>query len=386
MTITEQETRKAVAEFTVTKIQGQPTTKDIDRLDEELTAIASSFPSELGGGAHGHAGLIKSVADYAVFAPATPFVVPANPGHYPAGPIPAVQRVQREAEHKALIVQFQTCTGVAKGLKDLILQAVDEDFLLELRDEGVAYLNVTPFQMLTHLRDRWGSMDYVDITALLAECDSPWNAAEVPTKYFNRVDKARRQLARANVQVDERAMMAKALKCFKDAGDFDPAIREWEARPMPAQTYANLKVLMCTEFAKLNRQDATTARATGHASIHNVVEEMAQATEELVAELTERQGKQVEALIKSNNDAIAKLTAAILGNKPTPSAPSASTRNSEASAKAAAKKAAWEEKKKKATTCPHCDRVHPNRTHEQCWELPANASKRPVDWKSVKST
>jgi hypothetical protein len=297
-----------------------------------------------------------------------------------------VQRVQREAEHKALIVQFQTCTGVAKGLKDLILQAVDEDFLLEMRDEGVAYLNVTPFQMLTHLRDRWGSMDCVDITALLAKCDSPWNAAEVPTKYFNRVDKARRQLARANVQVDERAMMAKALKCFKDAGDFDPAIREWEARPMPAQTYANLKVLMCTEFAKLNRQDATTARATGHASIHNVVEEMAQATEELVAELTEKQGKQVEALIKSNNDAIAKLTAAILGNKPTPSAPSASTSNSEAAAKAAAKKAAWEEKKKKATTCPHCDRVHPNRTHEQCWELPANASKRPVDWKSVKST
>ncbi len=386
MTITEQETRKAVAEFTVTKIQGQPTTKDIDRLDEELSAIASSFPSELGVGAHGHAGLIKSAADYALFAPATPFVVPANPGHYPAGPIPAVQRVQREAEHKALIVQFQTCTGVAKGLKDLILQAVDEDFLLELRDEGVAYLNVTPFQMLTHLRDRWGSMDYVDITALLAKCDSPWNAAEVPTKYFNRVDKARRQLARANVHVDERAMMAKALKCFKDAGDFDPAIREWEARPMAAQTYANLKVVMCTEFAKLNRQDATTARATGHASVHNVVEEMAQATEELVAELTEKQGKQFEVLIKSNNEAIAKLTAAILGNKSTPSAPVAANGNSEAAAKAAAKRAAWEEKKKKATTCPHCDRVHPNRTHEQCWELPANASKPPADWKSVKST
>ena len=155
MTITEQETRKAVAEFMVTKIQGQPRTKDIDRLDEELTAIASSFLSELGGGAHGHAGLIKSAADYALFAPATPFVVPANPGHYPTGPIPAVQRMQQEAEHTALIVQFQTCTGVAKGLKDLILQAVDEDFLLELHDEGVAYLNVTPFQMLTHLRDRW---------------------------------------------------------------------------------------------------------------------------------------------------------------------------------------------------------------------------------------
>jgi hypothetical protein len=231
-------------------------------------------------------------------------------------------------------------------------------------------------------------MDFVDITALLAECDVPWNAAEVPTKYFNRIEKARRQLARANVQVDERAMMAKSLKSFKDAGDFDAPLREWEARPAAVQTYANLKILMCAEYSKLNRQDSTTARATGHAA-NNVVEEMAQATEELVAELTERHTKQIEALIKSNNDAMQKLTAAILANKPannaaTPAVNPAS--GGEAAAKAAAKKAAWEEKKKKATLCPHCDRVHPNRTHEQCWELPANASKRPEGWKSVKST
>ncbi len=65
-------------------------------------------------------------------------------------------------------MQFQTCVGVGKGLKDLILQAVEEDFLLELHDEVVAYLNVTLLHMPTHLRNHWGSMDYVDITALLA--------------------------------------------------------------------------------------------------------------------------------------------------------------------------------------------------------------------------
>ena len=377
MTNPEQETRKSVAECTVTKIHGQPTNQDIDILDDELTAIASSFPSELGGGLHGHAGLVKNDADYEIFAPGTPFVVPANPGVYPLGNIPAAQRGQREAEHKALQTQFQTCIGASKGLKDLILQAVDEDFLLELRAEGIAYLNVTPLQMLTHLRDRWGTMDYVDITSLLAECDIPWNAAEVPTKYFNRTEKARRQLARANVQIDERAMLAKALKSFKDAGDFDASIREWEARPVIAQTYANFKVVMCAEFSKLNRQDATTARATGHASANNVVEQMAKATEELVAELTERHSKQVESIIKSNSEAMEKLTAAILANKP-----AATTVTASKSAKAAA----WAEKKRIATICPHCNRKHPNRTSDQCWELPANAAKRPADWQSTKST
>ena len=172
-------------------------------------------------------------------------------------------------------------------------------------------------------------------------------------------------------------MLAKALKSFKDAGDFDASIREWEARPVIAQTYANFKVVMCAEFSKLNRQDATTARATGHASANNVVEQMAKATEELVAELTERHSKQVESIIKSNSEAMEKLTAAILANKP-----AATSATSNKSAKAAA----WAEKKKIATTCPHCNCKHPNRTHDQCWELPANAAKRPADWKSTKST
>ncbi len=367
--------RKAVAECTVTKIHGQPTNQDINRLDDELTAIASSFPSKLGGGLHGHTGLVKSIADYDAFVPGTPFVPPPNPGHYPQGNIPAAQRGQW------LIAQFLTCVGVSKGLKDLILQAVDEDFLLELQAKGIAYLKVTPFQMLTHLRDWWGTMDFVNITAFLAECNTPWNAAEVPTKYFNWTEKAQRQLVRAIIQIDEQAMMVKVLKSFKDAGNFDAAIREWEARPVATQTYANLKVVMCAEFSKLNRQDTTTARATGHASVNNVVEEMAQATEEQVAELIKRHTKQVELLIKSNSEAIEKLTAAILAQKPAATGTAAGKPTSKA-----AKAAAWAEKKRTATTCPHCNLKHPNRTHDQCWVLPANTAKRTADWKYVKST
>ncbi len=66
--------------------------------------------------------------------------------------------------------------------------------------------------------------------------------------------------------------MVKALNSFKDAGDFDAAIHEWEARPVATQTYPNLKVVMCAEFSKLNWQDSTTARVTGHSSANNVME------------------------------------------------------------------------------------------------------------------
>ena len=185
MTNPEQETRKSVAECAVTTVQGQPTNQDIDLLEDELITIASNFHSELGGGSHGHAGLVKSTVDYEILAPGTPFVFPANPGIYPQGVFPAALHGQQEAEHNALIRQFQTCVGASKGLKDLIRKAIDEDYLLELKEEGIAYLNMTPLQMLTHPRNRWGTMDFVDVTVLLNECDAPWNAAEVTQKYFN---------------------------------------------------------------------------------------------------------------------------------------------------------------------------------------------------------
>ncbi len=116
--------------------------------------------------------------------------MPENPGVYLLRNIPAAQRRQQEAAHKALVAQFQTCMGASKGINNLIFQAVDKDFLLELHAKCIAYLNVTPVQMLTHLHDRWKMMDFDDIMALLSEWETPWNATEVPTKYFNWTDKA----------------------------------------------------------------------------------------------------------------------------------------------------------------------------------------------------
>ncbi len=173
-----------------------------------------------------------------------------------------------EAEHKEQIKVFETFAGVRMGMKDLILKAIDEDYLLEIKHKRLGFLNTMATQMLTHLCNRWGVVDFEDITVLMAECDAPWNVAEVPTIYFNQVEKVMKQLAKANITWDQQAMMNKALKSFKDAGDFEPAIHKWEACPVAIQTWENLKNLMCTEYAKAHRQDLVSARATGHASAH----------------------------------------------------------------------------------------------------------------------
>ncbi len=84
---------------------------------------------------------------------------------------------------------------MGEGLKDLIREAVEEDYYIELKQERVGYLRTTAKDMITHLRSRWGDADFVDKCTLINELNKPWSAAEVPTIYFNRIEKAIKQLA-----------------------------------------------------------------------------------------------------------------------------------------------------------------------------------------------
>jgi hypothetical protein len=101
---------------------------------------------------NGHARMLLSDVDYATMAPGTPFVAPLNPGVYSFG-VTAGTRSRMEAKHKEKIKQFHTFVRVRMGLKDLILKAIDEDYLLKIKQECMAFLNVMATQMLTHLRN-----------------------------------------------------------------------------------------------------------------------------------------------------------------------------------------------------------------------------------------
>ena len=113
---------------------------------------------------------------------------PANPGTYSAN-VPANTatkvRARAEAEHKEFVQEYETLQGVVQAMKDIILKAVDQEYLLEIKDETLGFLNQTPNDMLTHLRNRGGALDFADTKTLLAERDSKWDASKVPQIYFN---------------------------------------------------------------------------------------------------------------------------------------------------------------------------------------------------------
>jgi hypothetical protein len=138
----------------------------------DIIAILANIPTTLGGGNHGHVGVIMDPVEYNTMTAGIDFVNPVNPRFYPADlALNAVTgtRARAEAEHKELINQFETFEGVRLGTKDLILEAVDTEYLSKIEHETLGYLNQTPRQMLAHLLPRGGALDFADTKDLLAE-------------------------------------------------------------------------------------------------------------------------------------------------------------------------------------------------------------------------
>jgi hypothetical protein len=373
------ETRDELRKESVTKIHGQPKDQDITTLEKELIAIAASIPTTLGGGNHGHAGLIVDATKYLTMT-GVAFAIPPNPGIYPAGlaaNAAAGIRARAEAEHKEEVAQYEILKGVEQALKDIILEAVENDYLMENEDETLGYLNQTPRQMIDHLKARGGSLDFADTKTLLAERDMEWDLSENPQVYFNRVEKAVKALTRAGITSDMNERRDMALYYLKASGEFDAAVREWENKTTADKTWINIKTFIATEYARENKQNKLTAKQFRA----NLIEDQAEATEELIATLTENHTRQMEALIKSTSDAMKEMMQLVKSNTNTQKNPNKLSDDE--------KKKKGEERRKKyneAPICTHCGRKHPTKKEEDCWELEKNKASRPSYWKSKKST
>ena len=85
----------------LTPVRGEPTYEALLKLHQELKANANAIPTTLGGGRHGHLGLVVKPTTYARIAPQTPFIRPQNPGVLNIEPNATQHQIaQQQDEHK----------------------------------------------------------------------------------------------------------------------------------------------------------------------------------------------------------------------------------------------------------------------------------------------
>ncbi len=157
----------ALKAFEITKIDGQPTDNNINKLTTQLTAAVVTISTTNRGGTLGHIVIIVPDTRYAVLSAGPSLVRPTHPGAYPASASASDNmktRVKEVAKHKASIKEFETYMACEAWARQAIVNVVDKEWISEKHNEDIGYEAVKPLELLELLRNAGGDLDDMEIT------------------------------------------------------------------------------------------------------------------------------------------------------------------------------------------------------------------------------
>jgi hypothetical protein len=247
----------------------KPTPRAIRLLRSELYANVTAIASELGGGEHGHLGMLMPAAEYiAISNGGVPYDIPVRP------PMPVFQGTAAviattQANYERETATYTTHRDLSTHIKQLILTAVPKIYLDALSHPDFGYANVSPRQLLTHLVTTCGQITTMDLRDNLQRIKSPWNPDLPIETVFSNGTFCRRFAAEGGDPISDPAYVRILVDIFDASGVLPKAVEDWEHKPQADQTVDNA----VTHFTRSN-----TYRMTREAKTTKTVLEANQAT------------------------------------------------------------------------------------------------------------
>ena len=112
----------------LTKIMSKPTITLLLKMKNELKANAQSVPQTLGGGQHGHLGLVLTTDEYETVAHGTPCIKPTLPSLNTERGDTQFQLAQKRHEYETKMLTYRELVAVDRILIQQIVNAMDVKF------------------------------------------------------------------------------------------------------------------------------------------------------------------------------------------------------------------------------------------------------------------
>jgi hypothetical protein len=246
----------------LTIIIGKPTYATVRKLQKELYANAKVIPSTLGGGHNGHLALVMTDAEYLVIS-AEPYDEPVHPGTQPAhqGGATSAQMTEANRLYDGKITQVALHVSVVNALRQQILCAVDNMYLMALEDPDLGYL-VSPRDMLKHLQTTYGTITPLEIEQNRATLTSAWNPDDDIEGLWVRIRDAQLLAKRANEEILDPAAIRLTVQALEASGVFDFALDNWRLKDDATKTMLSFKEHINKEDSERNRK--LTAKTGGY--------------------------------------------------------------------------------------------------------------------------
>jgi hypothetical protein len=271
------------------KVTGEPTFEDLKVIWRLLNTNAISVSSYVGGGHHGHLGIIMTNEEYFAIT-ADVFLVPDNPGASPkvvvgmtASVIAELTRLHREATQV-----YRTYHNVDQAIKKLILEAFDNAYLNVISNEVVGYANCTSLDLLAHLLMFYAMIAPTELTQNYERINTPYDPNQPIKTLFQQIQDARAFAVAGGQPYGATMIVNVAYTLLFNTGVYPDACRAWQSREIAAKTWAQFKIDFATAHREF-RLTKQTAQQSGFHSANMMIEqgrdESMQETAEAIAQL-----------------------------------------------------------------------------------------------------
>ena len=228
-----------------------PKITHLETLNMELFTNASCMHSNLGGGHHGHLGLICPAGEYIALPNTIAWVDPVHPGPNPVHLAGATQFqiIEDNRLFKANLEQFQLCKSINNCLKNQLLAAVPDIWTAHMSERRFGYTNTTCALLLADLNNTWGAVTPEDLDTNKAQLEAPWD----PTTPFEilktRVTECQ-EFALPHDPISDLEVVRIMVKIMENTGLFEQDLRDWRKLANNLRTLAGF----WTYFAAANKE------------------------------------------------------------------------------------------------------------------------------------
>lgn len=266
-----------------TKIIGRPTYDNLKELRNHLKANAASVTSDLGGGAHGHLGLVVPAAEYQTLVNSE-YVRPVHPG---ALVIPANtalhEAVRLREEHQQRIQTFHEVIQVENALKTHITKTIEKIYIDELKNSVTNTITMTVPEILTFLFTRYGQVESNTVTIEEKKVrDFVYNLNDSPVIFFTAIEDLVSLAQAANLPKTKEQIIDLGITIIRNTGDFETGLTTWYAKASADHTWPNFKEHFNETYQNLIKVRGISMRGTAFQANQLITDQLNQLRNEVI--------------------------------------------------------------------------------------------------------
>ena len=226
----------------LTPIEGRPTYEKMELLEKELGRNALAIKVPFGGGKRGCLGVVYSDEKFQGEA-GTVWTVPESEGTYPTFPNDATADDKKKEISKFIEREkgIKTVEVVEDLLKGLFLEAIDEDYVIELKEGMREYDGRQLRELLQHLR-KYGKMDDIVHNSIMERFEEAPNMDLPIDKYFAKQEECRRLVADTDNPITDAAMVMQFTQHLGRIEELSKKVAKFRKRSSDSRKWPDAKI------------------------------------------------------------------------------------------------------------------------------------------------